>query len=263
METAILIAGYLYIAIAVIFSITILRGIIKKEKFTARDNARFLIIALMGLAYIITLAFQYSGEIGLSEKLQILLTFGLVAVTTFYAWSAFRQADANVKMAEEMKEQRYSESLPLLVPDVIQKGVAGKLEPNEVDYQTLQVGVGMEVIWHNLGKGVAINSRFSFWSAPLDNPPGKVLYFRPSESTFLKIEGQKEIKIGKTWAGESLDQSNARSPRLEAEYLDIYERKITTVQEFRIDEQNKKAFLGELYFTINGRRLEKEVTHHD
>jgi hypothetical protein len=47
-------------------------------------------------------------------------------------------------------------------------------------------------------------------------------------------------------------------PRFEAEYQDIYERKITAVQEFRIDEQNKRPSLGDLYFTINGRRLRKE-----
>ncbi len=44
---------------------------------------------------------------------------------------------------------------------------------------------------------------------------------------------------------------------------DITRRKITTVQAFRIDEKNKRAFLGELYFTVDGRRLGKEVARRD
>jgi len=61
------------------------------------------------------------------------------------------------------------------------------------------------------------------------------------------------------------DIPEAHHPRLEAEYQDIYERKITTVQEFRIEEENgsKKAFVGELYFTVNGKRLGEEITSHD
>ncbi len=207
-----------------------------------------------------------------SEWVQIVLMGLLVVITGIYAWRTFaisnatkKQADASVKMARETKEQRYSESLPLLVPDITRRGVIEQnLEPNEVYYQTLQTGVGIEVIWHNLGKGVAINSRFSFWSAPLDSPPGKVLYFPPSKSTFLEIGGRKDITIDKTWVGQLCGIPEGYFPLLGAEYQDIYERKIVTVQEFRIDEQNKKAFLGDLYFKVNDKRLgEEECKNHD
>ena len=209
----------------------------------------------------------------ITDCIQIVLMVILVVTTGIYAWRTFaiskateKQAHASVEMAEEMKEQRYSESLPLLVPDVIKRDVvARKLKPNEVDYETLQTGVGIEVMWHNLGKGVAINSRFSFWTVPLDSHPGKVLYFPPRESNFLEIGGRKEIIFMHEWGEQLYPQPKAYLPRLEAEYQDIHERRITTVQEFRIEEQdnNKKAFIGELYFTVNGRRLGREIDQHD
>ena len=161
------------------------------------------------------------------------------------------------KMAEEMREERYNESLPLLVPDITRRSIVDKkLESNEVDYRTLQTGVGLEVTWHNLGKGVAINVRLSFSSPPLDSHPGKSLYFPPRESKALGVAAKESISFEwEQFVGQLVDQTK---PRLEAEYQDIYERNITTVQEFRIDKRNERAFLGELYFTINGRRLVEE-----
>jgi hypothetical protein len=229
-----------------------------------------IIIGVVGIAFIIFISVFGAINMDKAPVFTLVLYAGLIVITMFYAYysmetanAAREQADASVKMARETKEQRYSESLPLLVPAVTRRSIVGNLEPNEIDYQTLQTGVGIEVTWHNLGKCVAINTRFSFWAAPLDSHPGKVLFFPPRESEALEIEGRKEIKFSDEWAGQWYDMPEAYYPRLEAEYQDIYERKITTVQEFRIDEQNKRAFLGELYFTINGRRLGEEVTHHD
>jgi len=67
------------------------------------------------------------------------------------------------------------------------------------------------------------------------------------------------------WVGQWYDIPKAYHLRLKAGYQDIYEKNITTVQEFRIEEENgnKKAFLGELYFTVNGKRLGEEATRHD
>jgi hypothetical protein len=257
MDIRLLIGGYLYITIAVIFIIYMLKRIIKKEGFTAIDKALPVIILGTGFLYIIALAFHYSEEIGLSNKLQILLMFGLVAVTTFYAWSASRQADASVRMAKETREQRYSESLPLLVPTV-----PPILNTDKLPYESLQSGVGVKVLWRNLGKGVAINSRVSFETLPTST--GKATFFPPRKLGTVEVGGKKEVDYSEILDdGQLHDISDAYQPRVKAEYLDIYERRVTTVQEFRVDEQNKKPFLGELYFTINGRRLGEEVTHHD
>ena len=61
----------------------------------------------------------------------------------------------------------------------------------------------------------------------------------------------------------ALGDIGSHFPPGEAEYEDIYERKIAAIQEFHIDEQNKKAFLGELYFAVNGKRLGEEVIRND
>lgn len=218
-----------------------------------------------GTIILLTIAFVAASIIGIlytTNRIDPAQTLEIAALTTLVLITAWYAKQTTI-MAKEMREQRYKDSLPLLVPAATRRSVVGKLDPNEIDYQTLQTGVGIEVTWHNLGKGVAINTRFSFWAAPLDSHPGKVLFFPPRESEALEIEGRKEIKFSDEWAGQWYDMPEAYYPRLEAEYQDIYERKITTVQEFRIDEQNKRAFLGELYFTINGRRLGEEVTRHD
>jgi len=222
-------------------------------------------VAIIG-ALIITAVNEASFNIS-----QVLLTLALVLITCIYAMrtsdiakATRAQADASVKMAEEIREQRYSESLPLLVPDITQRSIVDKkLESNEVDYGTLQTGVGLKVTWHNLGKGVAINTRLSFSSPPLDSHPGKSLYFPPRESKALGVASKESISFEPTsvgWGHQLVDQTK---PRLEAEYLDIYKRKITTVQKFRIDEQAQRAFLGELYFTLNGRRFGEEGKNND
>ena len=220
----------------------------------SRDEIKKLSIAGGAFAGVIA-CLILNNIINTAQAIEPTILFVLVLVTVTYA-------KRTAEIARETREQRYSECLPLLVPDVIRRIVVGKLEPNEIDYQTLQTGVGMEVTWQNLGKGVAINSRFSFWSAVLDSHPGKSLYFSPRESNALGVAAKESISFEPTsvgWGHQLVDQTK---PRLEAEYQDIYERKISTVQEFRIEEQdsNKRAFLGDLYFTVNGKRLGEEPT---
>ncbi len=228
-----------------------------------------LFVAVIIFAVVIAVV-AVLGRIDTAQTIQLIITFVLVLVTVAYvkrtaeiAGATKEQAKASVKMAKQMEEQRYSECLPLLVPDITRRSIVSqKLESNEVDYGTLQTGVGLEVIWHNLGKGVAINTRLSFRSSlPLDSHPGEALFFPPRESQALGVGGQKEIAFRDTW--ELYDIQEGHRTKLKAEYQDIYKRNITTIQEFRIDEENKRAFVGELYFIINDRRLGQEVTHHD
>ncbi len=219
-------------------------------------------IVLLAIAFVaaLTIGLLYAfNQLDTAQALEIAALTTLVLITMWYA-------NQTRIIAKESRKQRYSESLPLLVPDVTRGSIVGKkLEPNEIEYGILQTGVGMEVTWHNLGKGVAINVRFSFWSAALDSHPGKALYFPPRESKALGAAAKESISFEPTSVGLGHQLVDQTKPRLKAEYQDIYERKVVTVQEFRIDEQgkNKRAFLGELYFTINGRRLGEEVTRHD
>ena len=50
---------------------------------------------------------------------QLLLMIVLVSITGIYALSTSRQADANVKMSEEMREQRVTASRPVVVQQAI------------------------------------------------------------------------------------------------------------------------------------------------
>jgi predicted histidine transporter YuiF (NhaC family) len=81
-----------------------------------------------------------------TDWVQAIAMVVLVVVTIFYAYqakkardSAEASAQASVKMAEETREQRYSESLPLLVPHIT---FAIQVAPNELDYELLQAGQG-------------------------------------------------------------------------------------------------------------------------
>ncbi|MBM4446584.1 MAG: hypothetical protein FJ023_04425 [Chloroflexi bacterium] len=197
--------------------------------------------------------------IDMSQAMNLLLLFALICVTGIYAIRTAEIAGATRKQAEEIKAQRYSECLPVLLVSIAQKTKG--LDPDEHLYKILQTGTGATFEWANLGKGVAVNARFSLWGMPLDSHPEKVLFFPPRESKALEVGAH--VRIDFNYTGEWFGKPAAYCPRLETEYQDIYERKITTVQEFRIDKQNKKAFLGELYFTINGRRLGTEVIQHD
>ncbi len=195
------------------------------------------------------------------ELIQVILMGLLVVVTSIYAWRTFaisnatkKQADASVKMARETKEQRYSESLPLLVPTI-----PPILRAEKLPLEAMKSGNTVKVVWCNVGKGVAINSRFSFWTVP--TTPGRANYFPRSESVTLEVRAKKEVDYSEILNDrQSEDISEPYQPRLIAEYRDIYERNITTVQEFRIEEQNKnkRVSLGDLYFTVNGRRLGEE-----
>jgi hypothetical protein len=199
-----------------------------------------LVIALVRLTLL--------DVINTAQDIEIIITFVLVLVTVGYvrrtaeiadatreqAEATRRQADVSVKMAEETREQRYSESLPLLVPTI-----PPILNSDELPYESLQSGVGLKVLWRNLGKGVAINSRVSFETLPTSI--GKATFFTPCKLGTVEVGGKKEVDYSEILDDGQLHEiSDAYQPRVEAEYLDIYERKVTTVQEFRIDEQNKK-----------------------
>jgi Ca2+/Na+ antiporter len=208
-------------------------------------------------AIVIFLFFTHSIDIG--QIMNLIILFALVCVTGIYAKRTAEIADATKKQAEEIKAQRYSECLPVLLVSIAQKTKG--LDPDEHLYKILQTGSGATFEWANSGKGVAINVLFLLWGVPLDSHPEKVLFFPPREPEALEVG--THVKIDFNYKGEWFDKPAAYSPRLEAQYQDIYERKITTVQEFRIDKQNEKASLGGLYFTINGKRLGSEVIQHD
>src|SRR4030043_949736 len=122
-----------------------------------RNEISILFVATVGILAIVVIL-RLLNHIDTAQSIQIILTFTLVCVTTIYVKRTAEIAKADERIAEEMKQQRYSDSLPLLVPEISRRSVVNnKLDQNEIDYGTLQTGVGLEIIWHNIGKGTAIN----------------------------------------------------------------------------------------------------------
>jgi len=170
------------IIVLIYFVFMIIQTIRKRRRFVSQLN---VILLILGLMFLIFLTY-HASEIEGADWGQIILTLGLVIVTAVYASSTEKQADASVKMAREMKEQRYSENLPLLVPTI-----PDILPSEKLFYEAIASGVGVKVIWCNVGKGVAINSRFSFWTAPTS--PGKAHFFPSRESVTLEVGGKKRL----------------------------------------------------------------------
>jgi len=243
-----LFAGYIYLLLK-ITQLQYVGGFIGKRKIRAFG----ILFGFLVVSYL----FCNLHKIQPNEWVEISLLVGLVAATCALALYAAGQADTSVKMAKEMREQRYSESLPLIIPTI-----PPILRAEKLPLEAMKSGNTVKVVWCNVGKGVAINTRFSFWTVPTS--PKRAWFFPPGESITLEVNGKKEVDYSEILNdGQIKKISEAYSPRLEAEYQDIHERKITTVQEFRIDAENERVSLGDLYFTINGRRLGREITEHD
>lgn len=213
----------------------------------------------------------------IGELIQVILMGLLVVITGIYAWRTFsisrateKQAEAGVKMADEMAKKRYLDCQPVLIPKIPTR--VGQIPEEDVLYMILASGlggmvqqtpVGVTIRWLNAGKGVALNATFSLTGTPLESQPNKVRFFTPTPNlrTAFKVDEEKEVAFDSNW--KAVEMPHGYSPRLEAEYQDIYETPITTVQEFRFDAENRTAVLGDLYFTVDGRRLGEETTRHD
>lgn len=103
----------LIVAIVILFTVFIV-GLIKSLR-AGSTNRRAAIPALT-LSFLLCVYLLFKGrEIGPADWAQIVLLFSLVVVTGVYALSTARQADASVKMAEEMREQRIMTSQPRLI----------------------------------------------------------------------------------------------------------------------------------------------------
>ena len=90
-----------------------------------------IVAALIGLLLIIYLTANITNIVP-ADWAQILILLGLVIVTGMYALSTRKQADANVKMAEEMREQRIMTTRPIIVQEAVhgtdqEKGIIWEL----------------------------------------------------------------------------------------------------------------------------------------
>ena len=106
------------IAVVIVFAIYIygLFKVIKITRGSSPNKNKWNIVngftlATLFLIYLILNTYAIEPK----DFALIMLTFGLVLATTLYAISAAKQADASVKMAEEMRQQRIMTSQPRLI----------------------------------------------------------------------------------------------------------------------------------------------------
>lgn len=109
---------------------------------------------LFGLLVVFYLFYNLT-EIEASRWVEISLLVGLVGVTILYAISAVRQADASMKMAEEMKDARYDALRPII--DIVEQTV----EPREMATRAYNAREGifpkkLSCLIRNIGVGPAI-----------------------------------------------------------------------------------------------------------
>ncbi len=103
----------LIIATVILFMLYII-GLIKSRK--AGSTGRRAAIPALTLGFLLCVYLVLNiREIKPADWAEIVLLFGLVVVTGVYALSTARQADASLRMAEEMRQQRR--------PIVVQKAV--------------------------------------------------------------------------------------------------------------------------------------------
>ena len=174
-----------------------------------------------------------------SELIQVILTGVLVIITGLYVWRTFvisrsagRQSNASVKMAEEMKEQRYDAVRPVIDfertaegEELMREGLAAKSE--EFSY-------GVWCILRNIGVGPAIDV-YSFNSI-VKTPEGKPLlwYFgtiateKPTDRNRLSIEQKGDRRF------------------LVAYYRDVYGRCFESSREVTADKERHAWNIGPL-----------------
>lgn len=135
-----ILAIILIIVVAIIYAF-MLYAVSKVANKGAINWAAICVMALIGLLFILYLSFNLES-INPADWAQIILMFGLVAVTGMYAWST-RQ------MAEEMKEQKIIESRPV----IIQKVETIEVIPSERSTDYFEI--------YNAGNGPAIEVEIS------------------------------------------------------------------------------------------------------
>lgn len=146
---------------------------------------------------------------------QILLTFGLVTVTGFYAWRTH-------VMSEEMKEQRLGEARPyLLLRLPLEQGEFMQWD----DYQSRKPQTEFPVTILNAGKGPATNLWASLWRSEKSYAGDSKGYLAPNEewqTTISRISLPQHIE---GWLPELKKSIKQGYPGVVAvKYNDIHHR---------------------------------------
>lgn len=208
------------IAIVLLFVYSIIEGIKTFKKRTPL-NPIPLILMIIGTLFAILVLYR-GQELIARDWAQILLMIGLVTVTAVYAFSTQKQANASMKMAKEMKEQRLSEARPYLL---LRLDLAYDELLQWDTYQGKPAPQEFKVTIRNAGKGPAINLEASLWHSTEIYPSDTKGYLASDqewEATISKLA----VGIGEeVWLPELRNFIKQDDPGvIVVKYQDIYNR---------------------------------------
>jgi hypothetical protein len=199
----------------------------KKDGFTNKSVST-LILAFGGLL-IVYLIFNFD-KIQPSDWVQIILSLSLVAVTGIYAFAAIKQANANVKMAKEMENQRYDTVRPVI--DIVPIPMIGK-ELATVAYKLAegQMPTAFPCKLRNIGLGPVIELYTT-----IEEEKGKS---KKWDFGALKVQDEtSEFQLRLEWRDED--------SFLIAKYRDIYGRCFESLREVILSKKEHTFKFGRL-----------------
>ncbi len=186
------------------------------RRFLTLENFTTIILAIIIIVMIIMVANK-------SQTLEHVLLAGLIAVTTWYAYStikiakaAKRQADASMKMAEEMRKQTIMSSRPWIIQKAIHEDekqirpIEDSFNPNYFShFEIYNAGNGpaieLEISLRDRldREGTGLDSHretFLLAGKTLEFPPFNVASLDESKTYYLACEYQSVLSLGlKTW----------------------------------------------------------------
>ncbi len=164
-----------------------------------------------------------------TDWIQAISMVVLVIITVVYAWRTHaiskatkKQAEASVKMAEEMREQRYDTVRPVI--DIYREQSPEEQISEALSARDGDTSHGLSCVFHNIGPGPAIDA-YSFVQNPFSGE-GQRLEF----GTLAAKERSHKMKL-------SLNQEGSRTT-LVVYYRDVNNRSFESRREVSIENNN-------------------------
>ena len=151
----------------------------------------YLVLMIIGVLLALLIVYKVN-ELSTADWAQTLLTIGLVLVTAIYAFSTEKiakatkeQAEASIKMAEEMKNQRILVSKPIIIQKAVYEKSQGKYLFSHFEIYNAGSGpaIEMEISLLDKEKNPFLSHRESFLIAgekpfqPFRSSPSELSYF--------------------------------------------------------------------------------------
>ena len=225
-----------------------------------KKEVKVLGFGILGIV-ILLIVLRLSNAIDAAQGIQILITFTLVGVTLAYvkrtadiARAAKEQAEASVKMAEEMREQRLSEAQPYLLL---------RLKARVVQWDSIEQDkhrpTEFEITIQNVGKGTATDLYAALWH------PHKSRFVGESKG-FLVPNEDWETTISRFTT--LIEEKEGWLPKLR----DIVEQNKTGIIAVECKDVHKRTWVSYLYleshaiekaFVIGGKQNMVELKNND